>query len=105
MPKKQIIILLQSVLAMIFYFLLLQVLDKGEHSISNLILAFSFCMIVQYLSNSEEDIFSVEKIIIYLFFVFGIFFRAILIKIFNEDFQLSTYIKLENNELYFQYSK
>jgi len=101
MPKKQIAIILQSILAMMLYFLLLQVLDRGQHSISNLILAFSFCLIAQYLLNSEEDIFTVEKIIIYLFFVFGIFFRVILIKIFNEDFQSFAYVKLANKELYF----
>jgi len=101
MPKKQIVIILQSTLAMILYFIFLQVLDKGEHVISNLLLAFSFYMIVLYLSKSREDIFSVDKIIIYLFFILGIFFRVILIKIFNEDFQSFAYAKLENNELYF----
>ena len=101
MSKKQILIILQSTFAMILYFIFLQVLDKGEHTISNLLLAFSFYMIVQYLSKSKEDIFGVDKIIIYLFFIMGIFFRVILIKIFNEDFQSFAYAKLENNELYF----
>lgn len=101
MSKKQIIKILQPMLAMILYFILLLFLDNGEHIISNLILVISFYMIIKYLLNSKENIFSIDKLFVYLFFIIGIFFRMIVIKIYREDFQSFANIKLENNEIYF----